>query len=157
MQRGSACRCKTHCDNVQRLAGARTQVFLESDGKEADARVVAARLERTVLGQVAKRIKIVTKPLVGKMGAYVQARAAQPGHPAAPASPAHLWGDCVCAVQCRAPSVIPAAGVSMLRTHRSFDKPRRAQRSSVRKTPARPALHLCILHHLAHALQLSSL
>lgn len=50
------------------------QVYLESDGKEADARVVAARLERTKLGQIAKRIKITNKPMIGKMGAFVQAR-----------------------------------------------------------------------------------
>ena len=41
--------------------------------------MVAARLERTLLGQVAKRIKIVTKPLMGKMGAFVQARPAGTG------------------------------------------------------------------------------
>jgi len=67
-------------------------VFLESDGKEADARVVAARLERTLLGQVAKRIKIVTKPLVGKMGAFVQARPAGLGARAPPAGRARSHG-----------------------------------------------------------------
>ena len=51
------------------------QVYLESDGKEAEARIVAARLERTELQAIANRIKIVTKPLIGKMGAFVQARA----------------------------------------------------------------------------------
>ena len=51
-------------------------MYLEADGKEVEARIVGARLERTQLQQVAKRIKIVHKPfLIGKMGGFVQARA----------------------------------------------------------------------------------
>ena len=53
----------------------RVQVYLEADGREMEARLVGARLERTQLQQVAKRIKIVHKPfLIGKMGGFVQAR-----------------------------------------------------------------------------------
>lgn len=57
--------------------GAAAQVYLEADGREVEARLVGARLERTQLQQVAKRIKIVHKPfLIGKMGGFVQANAA---------------------------------------------------------------------------------
>lgn len=59
------------------VIGARAQVYLEADGREVEARLVGARLERTQLQQVAKRIKIVHKPfLIGKMGGFVQARRA---------------------------------------------------------------------------------
>ena len=60
---------------LSRAACARAQVYLEADGREVEARLVGARLERTQLQQVAKRIKIVHKPfLIGKMGGFVQAR-----------------------------------------------------------------------------------
>ena len=39
------------------------QVTLEVDSSEAAARIVKARLERTMLGQVAKRIRATLRPV----------------------------------------------------------------------------------------------
>ena len=69
------------------------QVYLEADAREVEARLVGARLERTQLQQVAKRIKIVHKPfLIGKMGGFVQARSSpRPCSAAATSNNTVLW------------------------------------------------------------------
>ena len=54
---------RRHFQGFQLRVGAwHAQVTLEVSGSEAGARVVKARLERTSLGQVARRIRAVLKP-----------------------------------------------------------------------------------------------